>query len=80
MEAVLQCVPSRISEEMNANLIRPLSEEEIKIAVFVMCPSIAPSPDGFPVLSYQKYWEIVKGKTVEACLQVLNHGASVLVN
>jgi hypothetical protein len=42
-------------------LAAPISDEEVKNAVFKMPPWKAPGPDGFPTGFYQKSWEIVGG-------------------
>ena len=49
-----------ITAEENNLLEAPLSEEEIKEAVFRSYADGAPGPDGFPFLFYQKFWEVIK--------------------
>ena len=48
MEAVLNCVPTKVTAEMNELLVAPYKEEEVKTALFQMFPTKAPGPDGFP--------------------------------
>lgn len=49
----------RISEGMNAELIRAVSKEEIKEAIFSINPMKAPEADGMTGLFYQQYWGII---------------------
>ena len=49
-----------ITAEENNLLEAPLSEEEIKEAVFGSYADGASRPDGFPFLFYQKFWEVIK--------------------
>lgn len=75
-EAIVS-IPRCMSQEMNDHLLTPFSEEEIKVALFQMFPTKAPGPDGFPALFYQQFWNIVRGKTVASCLNILNNRSSV---
>lgn len=45
---------------MNADLIRNVTEEEVKEVVFSISGSKAPGPDGFTGAFYHKYWEDIK--------------------
>ena len=45
----------KITAQENGNLDAPLSEEEIKQAIFYSYADGAPGPDGFPFLFYQKF-------------------------
>ncbi|CAM8954066.1 unnamed protein product [Rhodiola kirilowii] len=45
---------------MNEELLRDITEEEIRVAVFAQGPLKAPGLDGFPGLFYQKFWDKIK--------------------
>ena len=45
---------------MNDSLTGPVSEWEVKLALFAMHPEKTPGPDGMTTLFYQKFWDIVK--------------------
>ena len=52
---VLQGIPRTISNLMNAQLIKPVDELEIKQAIFSMFPNKAPGVDGMSPLFFQTY-------------------------
>lgn len=56
---VIRRVQSRITDEMNARLLRPVEMEEVKSAVFSMMPDKAPGPDGMNPSFYQNFWSVV---------------------
>jgi hypothetical protein len=60
MDETLRHDIPQVSEEENAALTAPFSEEEIKMAVFDMEHNKAPGPNGFPAEFYQFFWDIVK--------------------
>ena len=72
MEAALKEMPKTVTFEMNEELMRPFTEEEIKEALFQMCPTKAPEPDGFPATFFQKHWKAVREGVVAICLHILN--------
>ena len=45
---------------MNDSLTAPVTEWEVKLALFAMHPEKAPGPYGMTALFYQKFWDIVK--------------------
>lgn len=62
-QEVVECIDTRISAEQNADLLKEVSEEEVKTALFQMDPDKAPGPDGMTPAFYQRHWSIV-GKDV----------------
>jgi hypothetical protein len=55
-DVVLESVCSKVSAEMNDDLCKPYTNEEIKDAQFQMGPTKAPGLDSFPALFYQTHW------------------------
>lgn len=74
---LLNAIPSLVDEEMNFNLCKPFTQEEIEFSLHQMYPIKAPGCDGLPALFYQRYWDVVKKDVVSCCLKVLNEGGSV---
>ena len=60
IEEALSEVPMKITASMNDSLTAPVSEWEVKLALFAMHPEKAPGPDGMTALFDQKFWDIVK--------------------
>ncbi|XP_013594673.1 PREDICTED: uncharacterized protein LOC106302786 [Brassica oleracea var. oleracea] len=60
IEEALAQIPTTITGAMNDNLTCPVTEWEIKVALFAMHPEKAPGPDGMTAFFYQKFWDIVK--------------------
>lgn len=71
-EAALKEMQRRITKEMNEELVRPFTEDEIKEALFQMCPTKAPEPDDFPAVFFQKHWNSVGECVLTTCLHILN--------
>uniref|UniRef100_A0A803PR19 Reverse transcriptase domain-containing protein n=1 Tax=Cannabis sativa TaxID=3483 RepID=A0A803PR19_CANSA len=57
-DVVLSIVPS-ITTVKNESLLAPITDEEVKKALFQMRPDKSPDPDGMTPGFYQKYWSIV---------------------
>lgn len=76
-ESALINMPKKLTTEMNEELGRPFTEEEIKEALFQMCPTKAPGPDGLPAAFFQKHWEAVKEGVTATCLHILNEKVEV---
>ncbi|XP_071916215.1 uncharacterized protein [Coffea arabica] len=55
VEDILRGIPNTISNQMNVNLTRTITEAEIKSALFSMNPNKAPGPDGQTPLFFQKF-------------------------
>ncbi|XP_070667346.1 uncharacterized protein [Malus domestica] len=56
---ILNCLEPLVSELMNNDLIKPVSEEEIKVAVHQMGGLKALGPDGFQGIFYHFFWDII---------------------
>ena len=50
-----------MTEEENLILTSPLTEEEVKEAVFGSYANGAPGLDGFSFMFYQNLWNLIKG-------------------
>lgn len=48
-------------------LERPFTLEEVKKAVFDLGSDKAPGPDGFPMMFFKTFWEIVKVEVMKLC-------------
>jgi hypothetical protein len=57
MDVVREEIQSKVTEDMNHDLCKHFTNEEIKAALFQMGPTKEPSPDGFLMLFYQTHWE-----------------------
>lgn len=72
-EKVQQC----ISHEMNGELLKPFTDEEIWVAVKGIAPLKASEIDGFLPLFYQQYWHILGPKVSSYFLAVLRGDVAV---
>lgn len=61
-----------ITELESSFLIKRFSVEEVQSAVFEKAPDKTPGPDGFPMLFYQKYWDLVKDDIMSLFLDFYN--------
>lgn len=59
VQTVLDCIPQLVTSEDNANLLRPVTLEEVKEAVFLLNGDSCPGPDGFTWKFFQKCWSII---------------------
>ena len=50
---IISLVKPLVSDDMNDELCKPFSEQEISDALFQMGPLKAPGPDGFPARFFQ---------------------------
>lgn len=55
VEEVLNLINSRVTTQMNVDLIREFSPQEIRRALFDMDPPKAPGVDGMTTRFFQKY-------------------------
>jgi hypothetical protein len=71
---LLRHIPQVVSDEMNVNLRRPYTGEEIKEALESIGDLKAPGPDGMPAVFFKKFWQVVGEKIEEEVLAFLNGG------
>lgn len=71
---VISLIDPLISTECNARLVRDVTREEVKTAVFELGPLRAPGSDGFPRLFYQRYWDTVGEEVFQAVQSFFKDG------
>lgn len=74
MEPVLSCIQQRVSHEHNTRLLRRVTCEEVKIAMFSMHSEKSQGPDGFNPAFYQAYWDILGQDLVNLCDNFIQNG------
>ncbi|XP_010462868.1 PREDICTED: uncharacterized protein LOC109125019 [Camelina sativa] len=71
---MLQEVTPLISDTMNRDLIRDISEAEVRKALFAMHPEKTPGPDGMTALFFQRFWSSLKGDLVALVREFFRSG------
>lgn len=72
VELALQSLEPKVTAEMNSELDKEFSPEEIKSALFQMHPSKAPGLDGLSATFFQRHWNVMCHFVTTACLEILN--------
>ncbi|XP_012452755.1 uncharacterized protein LOC105774741 [Gossypium raimondii] len=62
----MSCIPKCVNEEMNKNLTKSFTDEEILRAFNQINPRKAPGSDGLPGIFFKENWEVV-GKDIPSC-------------
>lgn len=73
-EAILEHVPSKVTDSMNEELSQPFSVEEVHRALFMMGANKAPGPDGLTAGFFQHHWQLLGPSITSAVLDFLNGG------
>ena len=63
LDPVLNVVETRVSAEMNAELLKPFVEAEVQLALKQMDVNTALGLDGLPPLFYKQFWGKLVGKS-----------------
>jgi hypothetical protein len=71
---ILDLVQASVTEDMNADLMRGYSDEEIGDALFQIGPLKAPGPDGFPARFFQRNWGFMKEDIITAVKKFFDSG------
>jgi hypothetical protein len=74
IDVVLNDIPRKVTDEMNVDLTREYTNEEIRTTLFQMGPTKAPGPDGFPALFYQTHWDFFGNEICQAVRSFLEGG------
>jgi hypothetical protein len=72
IDLVVNSVDQVVTPEMNDILLQPVTEDEVKIALFQIPPSKAPGPDGMTALFFQKYWHVLSADITYAVLNCIS--------
>ena len=64
-------------DEMNTELTRGFTKEEVVAALKQLHPTKSPGPDGMATLFFQKYWSIVGTNVSNLVLNVLSSSMSI---
>lgn len=74
MDPCVRNLTAGISMEMNMDLLKEFTREEVTVALFQMSPLKAPGPDGFIAEFFQKNWTMVGNEVCNAVLEIINSG------
>ena len=77
LENVIAPILTIVTFEMNLELSRAFTREEVVCALKQLHPSKSPNPDGMSALFFQKYWSIIGTNVSNMVLNVLNSGMSL---
>ena len=67
------CALSRcVSDDMNTELTKTFTRDEVIIALKQLHPTKAPGPDGMSAIFFYKYWDILGSNITNMVLNVLN--------
>ena len=72
MDVILNTVPNKVTSQMNDELTKPYTDEEVKIGLFQMFPTKSPGPDGYPAHFFQLNWELCGPEVTTAVLRILS--------
>ena len=73
-EEILEQIPTKVTQDMNMELLKEFTANEVENALKQMAPLKSPGPDGMPPLFYQSYWSLVGPEVTKAILLYLNSG------
>ena len=73
MHKVMEAVEPKVTADMNQELTKVFTREEVDLALKNMEPLTAPGPDGMPPIFFQSFWSVVGDDVTFAVLDCLNN-------
>ena len=70
---IFEAVKPSVTQEMNEQLLKPFTKEEIDVALNQMETITASGPDGMPPLFYHSFWNLIGNVVSLAMLDCLNN-------
>ena len=74
IEYVLEGMQHKISDAAQANLVRPLLEEEVADALASICRTSCPGSDGLSRDFFEKFWDVIKADLVDGLKEAWDVG------
>ncbi|KAK9986185.1 hypothetical protein SO802_031136 [Lithocarpus litseifolius] len=72
VHGILEVIQPLVTEDMNTNLTRVFTKQEVDIALKEMAPLKAPGPNGMPPFFFQSFWHLIGDDVSKAVLDCLN--------
>jgi hypothetical protein len=72
---VVSLFEEKITTQMNEQLCKPFTENEISDALFQIGPLKAPGPDGFPARFFQRNWGVLKDEIIQSVILFFETGS-----
>ena len=71
-QGILEVIQPIVTDEMNSNLTRVFTKQEVDLALKEMAPLKAPRPDGMPPLFFHSFWPLIGDEVSKVVLDCLN--------
>ena len=73
-EEILEQMPTKVIEDMNVDLLKEFTTDEVENALKQMAPLKSLELDDMPPLFYQSYWSLVGPDVAKSILLYVNSG------
>lgn len=73
-DPAFESFPPKVTSTMNLSLVKSVSKEEVREAIFSINGDSAPGPDGMTRAFFQKYWGIVGDQVTKEIQEVFETG------
>ena len=71
---MIEVIPHVVTPDMNVELDREFTIEEVEVAIKQMAPLKSLGPDGMTHLFYQNYWSLIGSDVTHSILHYLHNG------